>query len=97
MMDLRARYYVEIFEGRVLQNRVEDDNDKLVMSRDKLAQAEKFISVMVDINAVSIKDMGNNCGLQWARVMPVIVKLWTLDHSSDQSILTKRLRETFEI
>lgn len=51
MTELKAKYYTEISDGRALRKRAKDDNDELVMLRDKLARAEKFISAMVEINA----------------------------------------------
>jgi hypothetical protein len=51
MAELKAKYYTEISDGRALRKRAKDDNDELVVLRDKLAQAEKFISAMVEMNA----------------------------------------------
>ena len=105
MMELKAKYYTELSDGRALRKRAKDDNDELVMLRDKLAQAEKLISAVAEVHAGepvfrraaqafkdgktvedalidSIKDVANNCGSVWSRIMPCVVELGTPDHSS---------------
>lgn len=51
MTELKAKYYTGISNGRALRKGAKDASDELVMLRDKLTQAEKFISAMVEINA----------------------------------------------